>query len=118
MALRFIGYVSESNTREVSYSSLWKRNVAGEHIFIEIIDNSEPQTSHVGLSVPIEIFSVNPAGLHVVQQTVDELSTFIWWVLVISLLGIFLVGIIAISAMYKVCQLKPSCSQGATCEVV
>lgn len=119
MALQFLGYVSEHSTREVGYSTLWKRTLSGEHIFIEFNDGEslEFHASPNGLDYPIEVFAVCPSTLHVVQSTVEEQNTFIWWVLFVSLLGIILVGIIATTAMYRVCQLQPSCSGGADCKI-
>lgn len=119
MALQFLGYVSEHSTHEVGYSTLWKRTLSGEHIFIEFKQGEavEFHNSPNGLDYPIEVFAINPSALHIVNSTVEEQNTFIWWVLFVSLFGIILVGIIATSAMYKVCQMKPACSGGADCSV-
>ena len=120
MALQFLGYVSENDIVDVAYSSLWKRDLTGKHTSIEfksgqnVIFHSSPNE----VDYPIEVFAIDPTHLHVLHSTVEEQNTFIWWVLFSLLLGILLVGIIATTSMYRVCQMKPACSGGASCQLL
>lgn len=118
MALRCIGYVSEHNIRDTHSTTLWRRDVDGNHTSVALAHSSvRVVDSPLGLVRPIELYSIDPAALHLLHTTVDEQNTFIWWVLFISILGFILVGIIAVSAMYKICMLKPSCIEGARCTI-
>lgn len=119
MALQFLGYVSENETVEVAHSTLWKRDLTGKHIPIEFKSGQSIlfHTSPNELNYPIEVFTIDPTHLHVLQSTVEEQNTFIWWVLFCLLLGIILVGIIATTSMYHICKMKPTCTGGASCKV-
>lgn len=111
MALKFLGYVSETNTEITTHSTLYKRVPFENPAPIRLNPpNTEIHASHQDLVSPIEILTIDPTFLNQVALNVQDQNVFSAAALIVVILSMTLIAIIALTALYRVCLLKPSCS--------